>query len=433
MEARILRPLGLARATYREPYSAALGRKLGLPAPMDATVAANITQQLGGEAPKWKEASPEWTTMIAPAGGMRASANDMAQYALALSDPARFEAAGVLKAATFAQMLQPGIALPGAARHGFMNYYFQGGRTGFGHGGAMAYGASDLIVVPDLKLGVFVSTNGRGGFAFANELVRRMLKDFAPLPELQPVRNDRKAAQALGGHWIVNRRPWGRSEAAFSFFVSGFTVTPEKDGDIVIGDMAGTALRFQPMGNGVWQSPTRYGRRIALPASDGTMTLWSGSGTGGAVPAGVWQRPLWMALLLVLTLGTATVVAVRGVWRFAKPEPASRFESYAQRSAAAAALFWAIGLGGVVTMLVKAMPDNGASLVFSYPGPMVALAWTIAVAVVLTLVALPGIAVLRQPGRWSRWHKTKHAALLILFALAAYGCWTIGLVGYSGF
>lgn len=434
MEARILRPLGMARATYRGPYTAALGKKLGLPAPMDAAIAANITQQLGGEPPKWKEVSPEWTTM-APAGGLRASANDMAQYALALSDPARLEAAGVLKAATFAQMLQPGIDLPGAARHGFMNYYFQGGRTGFGHDGAMAYGASNLIIVPNLKLGIFVSTNGKGGFAFAGELVRRMLKDFAPLPELQPVRNDetRKAAQALGGHWIVNRRPWGRTEAAFSFFVSGFTVTPEKDGDIVIGGLMGSARRFQPLGDGVWQSPTRYGRRIAMPAADGTMTQWADSGSGGAVRAGLWQRPLWMAILLVLTLIVASVAAVRGIWQLARPVPASRSEAYAQRSATVASLFWAVGLGGFLAILIGAIPDQGASLIFSYPGPMVALAWIIAVAVVLTIFALPGIAALRGAGRWSRWRKAKHAALLILFALAAYGCWTIGLVGYSGF
>ena len=38
----------------------------------------------------------------------------------------------------------------------------------------MIFGASDLIVVPDQNLGIFVSTNGRGGFTFANDLVRRL-------------------------------------------------------------------------------------------------------------------------------------------------------------------------------------------------------------------------------------------------------------------
>ncbi len=435
MEANILRPLGMLRATYREPYSEAIRTQLGLPAPMDAVVAGNLTQQLGGEPGKWKELGPEWTTMIAPAGGMRASANDMAAYALALSDPARLEAAGVIRATTLAQMLDPKTGLPGMVRLGFIPYYFQGGRTGFGHGGAMAFGASDLVIVPDFRLGVFVSTNGRGGFAFANDLVRRMLKDFAPLPEQPPVRNaETKAmAKSLSGAWILNRRTWKGTEAAMTLFNSAITVSADANGDLTTGEIAGSSQRFVPMGNGIWQSPERYSRRIVAKDAEGRLTIWGGNGTNAAIRAAWWQDARIVIAILVLTLIFATVVALRTAWRLIAGDKGNRFETYAARSVGGASLAWAIGIGGFVTILLSAIPNEGADLLFSWPGPIKWLAWIIAFAVLLTVIALPGLDIWRRAGEWSRWRRIKHSALLILFAVAASVCWTMGLVGYSGF
>ncbi len=435
MEANILRPLGMSRATYREPYTEAIRKQRGLPAPMDSAVATNLTQQLGGEPGQWKELGPEWTTMIAPAGGMRGSANDMAAYALALADPARLEAAGVVKAATLAQMLDPKTALPGMVRLGFIPYYFQGGRTGFGHGGAMAFGASDMVIVPDLKLGVFVSTNGRGGFSFANDLVRRMLKDFAPLSEQSPVRTaeTRAMARSLAGAWILNRRAWHGTEAAMTLFNSALTVKAEADGDLMIGDFASPAVRFVPMGNGVWQSPARYSRRIVANDAEGRLTIWGGNGTNAAIRASWWQNARIVVGILALTLIFATLVAVRTSWRLVAGDKGTRFEAYAARSAGAASFAWAIGLGGFITILLSAIPNEGADLLFSWPGPIEWLAWIVALAVLLTAIALPGLDIWRRVGEWSRWRRIKHSALLILFVIAAFVCWTMGLVGYSGF
>ena len=42
-ERRILRPLGMTTATYREPYPAATARARGLPSPMPAATAARVS------------------------------------------------------------------------------------------------------------------------------------------------------------------------------------------------------------------------------------------------------------------------------------------------------------------------------------------------------------------------------------------------------
>lgn len=435
MEERVLRPLGMARATYRDPYPLELVARLKLPRPMDPAVAANSTQQLGGPPSKLEELGPEYTSMIAAAGGMRASANDMAQYLLALSDPARMERLGVLKASTFATMLQPGIALPGTRRLGFMHYDLDGGRTGFGHGGAMAFGASDMIVVPDLGLGVFVSTNGRGGFAFANDLVRRLLRDVAPLPALQLVRNGavKAMARSLEGEWIANRRAWTSSERAFLLFDAAVTVDAKDNGDLIVSDLKGETNRMVPLGNGVWQSANRMTQRIYAKDAEGRMTSWSGTGTGSSLRAGLLDRPRLIAAILIATLVFGTAALAKGVRRYVASTPTMSADGRGPFPIVAASALWVLGLGGFFTMLLGAIPDRGAKLIFSYPGPLPVFAWTIALAVGVTLIALVRArGDLRLPG-WSLWRKAKHAALLLLFALATIACWRIGLLGYSGF
>lgn len=435
METRILRPLGMTRSTYRDSYDPALGKRMGLPTPMDPAAAANRTQQLARDGAGWKERGPEYTSMIAPAGGLHASANDMAQYALALADPARLEAAGVLKAASFATLLTPGVKLPGTEHHGFMHYWLPAGQQGFGHGGAMAFGASDLIIVPSLKLGVFVSTNGRGGFAFANDLVRRLLADFAPGPDAPVVRDGatKAMAQEMAGDWIFNRRSWSRTEAGITVFDAGVSVTPQANGDILFGSVIGDTNLYEPVGGGVWRSVKRGSHLIYAKDANGVPTIWAGTGTGSAVRASVFQRPLWLLILFGLTLAGATVATLRGVWSLRTTLRASSKLRFADSGTLLAALCWAIGLGGFFTVLLGAVADDGASLLFSYPGPMVWIASTIAAAALLSLLAATGtFATIGDSSRhW--WHRMRRLVLVVLFVASAVTCWQIGLFGYSGF
>lgn len=435
MEARMLRPLGMMRSTYRDSYDAAFGKRMGLPAPMAADAAANRTQQLTGGPGQWKEQGPEFTSMIAPAGGLHASANDMARYALALADPARLEAAGVLKASSFATLLMPGVKLPGTSHHGFMHYYLSGGHQGFGHGGAMAFGASDLIIVPELKLGIFVSTNGRGGFAFANDLVRRLLADFAPRPDARVVRNaaTKAMAQEMAGDWIFNRRAWHRTEAGIMVFDAGVSVRPQDNGDLLFGSVVGDTNRYEPIGGGVWRSVKRGSQLIYAKDANGVPTIWAGNGTGSAVRAGLFQRPLWLIVLFSITLAFATAAALRGLWLL-RPTLAGlgRFR-LAELGTLAASLCWAIGLGGLFTVLLGAVADDGAKLLFSYPGPMVWLAWTMAAAAAFTLLALIALpAIIRDKTRHP-WFRIKQTVLLLTFAISAIACWQLDWIGFSGF
>lgn len=434
MEARVLRPLGMARASYRDPIDPALAKARGLPEPMAADLITNSTQQLKGGPGAWKVAQLELTGMIAPAGGMKASAQDMAAYLTALLDPAKLEAAGVLKAATFKAMIAAPAA-PGLGRvhHGFIPYELPGGRRGFGHGGAMAYGASDLIVVPELGLGIFVTTNSRAGFAFAYDVAARIVGGLYPAPEPPVVRNAATiaAAKALAGDWIATRRAFHTSERAVMTANAMATIKPLADGDLLVGRPLSPPMRFQPLGNGVWRPVKPGWSIIAAPGPDGAKVIYSASGTQARERAGPFETPLLFlgAPLLAFFTALAALYSWPGKWGVRRD--LTRLERFGAVTLDLAALSWAIGLGWFFVTLAGAAGDGGAALLFIYPGPFVAIGWIIALAAALSLIAWASAPAVVGRGAWGWWRRLKHVAALTVFTLATVVCWRIGLLGFT--
>jgi len=431
MEKRVLRPLGMVHATYRYPYSASLAQRLGLPAPMAALKQSNRTQQLAGTLAGWKPTRAEWIE-TAPSGGLWASADDMAAYMIALSDPARMEATGVLKASTFATMMRPGVPLPGTEHLGFGHYWMRGGHQGFGHGGSMMFGASNLVIVPEMHLGVFTSTNSRGGFDFAKDLADRFLMDFAPGVGDRPVRSAATITMArqVAGDWIWNRRNWTDTQAALMVFQSTFSMEALPGGDLVQRSLLSKPMRYEPLGGGVWRSTRDGTRLIYANDADGTPTLWNGHGSGSAVRATFFQRLIPVVAILVMTLLTAIIIAIRGVRRIATNWPVNIGERLAESTMLAAGVSWLLGVGWFLLIVARAIPDHGISIVFDYPGPMVAVGWLIAAASSLTVASI-GIFVAftkayRLPARiW-----LGRVAATIIFLVATALCWSLNLVGY---
>jgi CubicO group peptidase (beta-lactamase class C family) len=383
MEARVLRPLGMETASYRDPFPAALAAEKGIPAPLPEALQPRATQQLDGSPGDWSHAGDELTSSTAPAGGMRVSANDMSRFLLALSDPARLEAGGVLKAETFRTMIA-GPSVKGAprVRHGFIPYELPGGIAGIGHGGAMAYSASDLVIVPELGLGVFVSTNTRGGFAFAYDIAARLTEGLSPGETNEPVRTEatKMAAKSLAGAWIDTRRAYRSSETAVMTPATMVSVSADDNGDLLMGGVVGAAQRFVPMGDGRWRPATPGGWSIiATQGADGKTRLVSTSGTGTMERASFWQRAETILLPIILTLITCllAIYGWPGRWRSqlatrASAEPLPRAARIGVLAADAAVPLWLIGLGAYLITLLGAASDGGAKLLFSWPG---AIGW----------------------------------------------------------
>jgi CubicO group peptidase (beta-lactamase class C family) len=435
IEARVLRPLGMARATYRDPIDPGLAKARGLPAPMAAALIANSTQQLKGEPGNWKVAQLELTGMIAPAGGMKASAVDMAAYLAALLDPQRMETAGVLKAATFQAMIA-GPAAPGLARvhHGFIPYELPGGYAGFGHGGAMAYGASDLVAVPALKLGIFVSTNSRGGFAFAYNLAARIVGGQYPPAAPAPVMRSAEitaAAKSLEGNWIGTRRAFHTTERAIMTPNAMTSIKAAANGDLLIGRPFAPVMRFEPLGEGRWRPLKPGWSIIAAPGPDGKTVIYSASGTQARERAGPFETPLLFLGAPLLAFFTALMAIYSWPGKWGQPQKLTGLARVGAVGLDLAAAFWAVALGWFFVTLIGAAGDGGASLLFRYPGPFVAIGWIIAAAAGLSLIGWLSAPAVFASGGWGWWRRTKQVGALAVFSLAAVVCWQIGLIGFT--
>src|ERR1051325_1453298 len=82
-ETKILKPLGMHYATFREPYPARYAAQ-GYAAPMAADMTAHMSSGFQFNNGAYAEKSFEFLPHMAPAGAMSASAADMAVYMRAL-------------------------------------------------------------------------------------------------------------------------------------------------------------------------------------------------------------------------------------------------------------------------------------------------------------------------------------------------------------
>src|SRR5690606_39898183 len=97
----------------------------------------------------------------------------------------------------------------------FAAYALPGGHRGFGHAGGTLSFHSNMVVAPELGLGVFIATNTDTGALLARDLPGDLVAEFyaAPQPFPRPGSPDlaRKAARSAGAY-VSSRRAHGGLE-----------------------------------------------------------------------------------------------------------------------------------------------------------------------------------------------------------------------------
>jgi len=437
-EQKILRPLGMGEATFRQPYPAERARAQVLPAPMPADVAARLTDgfRRGAQGP---EVGPREFTADVPAGALVASPTNMAAYMRALLDPDLMQRTGVLKARTLLDMRTPLVVGPagfGDVRHGFEPVALPGGIDAFGHGGDSLYQVATMTLVPSLGLGVFVSANAASGRPLTMALRERLVAEFYGAGLAPPVYGPGALAEARShaGDYRVLRRAYFRTERGiFDLLRDTVSVSAAPNGDLRFGSLVGGSRAFAPLGNGVYRDKTNS-ERVAFRPLNGRMALFDPYRVVASERIGYFDSPAWDLLIIALTLVAAAAAVVHaGLGLIARRADAG-FERYAVAASAASATAWLVGFGLFGAMLVKGLTATDAvEIMWWYPPSVLIWAcWTFAVAVLLTFVALPSLAVLGRPDGWCGWRKGVHAAVLLIFVACAATLWRLGFIGFSG-
>lgn len=272
--------------------------------PFETHVAASLFAPLGMQATRFSEpATPaeagawsqgfvrrnghhvaqpfEIIASIAPAGSASGTGADMARYLRMLLGGGELDGVRVLGAATFEELSGVDVRnadVVGGIANGFFRERY-GRHESLEHGGATLWFHSNLVVLPDAGLGVFVSTNTDSGRQLARELPRRIVEflraDARPLPPPAEPSDFAARAEPYVGTYLSARRNFSTFEK-MSVLLGG-AVGVRVDGDALVVSGSGPSTRY------VEESPLVFravdsGQRIAFQrAADGSIGGYAAS------------------------------------------------------------------------------------------------------------------------------------------------------------
>ncbi|MEM1111554.1 MAG: serine hydrolase domain-containing protein [Pseudomonadota bacterium] len=308
---------------------------------------------------------------------MSATAADMARYMRMLLNAGTLPGSGstsvrVINSDTWQTMRQPLFTngpTTTANAHGFWADSLQGHAV-LNHGGSIDSFKSMLVVLPDLGLGIFISTNSDSGSALRS-LPGRIMKQFLAvdaqaLPE--PAEDFGKRAERYTGTYISTRRNEKRLDKLVTGLISIANVSATDDGYLVV-ERNGEARRY------VETSPDTF---TAL--KDGGVVQFRGDDAGEAywlLPERglyAYERPRFFEQSYTLlvpwgaTLLLALVAMGLAMWRLWKPVnmPKGAQLFYADRVLLAAAAAW-LGLSVLLAVIFSAYLESPVAVFAPYP------------------------------------------------------------------
>ncbi len=429
IEAEIFLPLGLEYTTGREPYA----RRDDLPAPMSSDLAENVSTGYRWAAIDYESSQYEYVTQVAPAGSMSSTAGDMARYMLMLLGDGELDGARIFGATAANAFRTPMTDWPpeiGNWAAGFFDVVLPGGFHAYGHGGATLTFFADMMVVPDLDLGVFVATNTAGGGALSSVVLFQVVNHFYArkpdaLPEGMPSLRE-TAANYVGSYRGTRRRYAGLE--GFFMRVNSQSVWVSPDGFLVAG-IIGPPSRFLPTDvPGLFRSVDRPAGIKFEPAegpAERIVSIGQSYERVGFLDSGPVILTLGSLTLLISVIVLGTLIGKRGY-----KLPNSPQQQLACHLRVAASLLWVVGaIAGAVTVLPAI--EDASAIIYQWPttGVLVFSSAALAASVLSagTLLLLP--AVWRgEPGpkQWSVWRKLRFSFSIVVFValgalLASWG------------
>lgn len=194
IESHILKPLGMAHTSFRQPLPDALKPLVS-----------------NGYSVASKPAKPFEVVQAWPAGSSSVSANDMTRFMMAHLQDGEFEGVQILRPET-ARLMHSRQFENNPRLNGMALGFYEETRNGhriIGHGGDTMYFHSDLHLMPDASLGFFISYNsaGKGEISPRSAVWNRFLDRYFPYtaPAATFAANA-EDARMVSGDYISSRR-----------------------------------------------------------------------------------------------------------------------------------------------------------------------------------------------------------------------------------
>ena len=421
-EAQITRPLNLAHTTFREPYPA----DPALPAPMPAELAAGAAQGLAWTGARYRAQPYEYMSQIGPAVSASSTAGDMARFMQLILAGGTLDGTTVFSPGTAQAFrtvtLRSGPGIAGWA-NGFWERPVPGGFDSFGHEGETLNFRSNLVTVPALNLGVFISVNSDSGASLVETLPGEIVERFYATPATPPEGSPDLFAQrkAYAGDYLNENRRYGGLEQFVALLTDRVRIDVSPDGRLMVEDSQGDGRAFVPTGQpDQFRAVGPTGRIAGFQMKDGVAVRWlDPSGASSYERVGWWwrRRVLLTGALLTLLAAAATLVGL-----FTRDRRESRQTDVQGRASAiqtSTAILWFIAVGGFSWWALRGLRDPGGAFV-EWPGPWVVIASSCAmVAALCSLAQVLMLPSVWQGGRrvesWTSWRKLRFSLTSLIF------------------
>lgn len=416
IDADILQPLGMRHTTGREPYPA----RDDLPAPMPEALAASLARgyRIVGASPVPQPF--EHVTQLAPAGAMSSTAADMARYLSMLLGDGELDGVRIFGAVAARAFRTPMTSLPsfvGGWDGGFAEVPAPGGFRSYGHDGATLTFFSSLYVLPELDLGLFVSTNTAGGAVLTGTLLQRVVQNFyappsAPLEGRPELRGE---LAVYAGQYRITRRRYEALEG-FVMRLQGLSAAVSPNGYLTV--MLSRPTRFVPADEPGHFQNADGPERVVIERRNGRPTVILPA--AAAEQLGPLESPATLMTLLALAALAAVGSAVGLMMRLKRPLPATASQTVAGRLQVGASILWLASFAAFAVFAAGAAANPNA-IAFNWPTPSILAFSSLALLASLVTVSLVALlpAVWRGTGGWSRWRKARFTAVALVFAACA--------------
>ncbi len=304
IEQKIFAPLSMTQATFRQP----------LPERFQADMSKGYKVASG-------EPQPFELVTLPPAGALSISGTAMAPFIIAHLQNGAFGSGRILQESTAVEMHGTAATVIPPLNRMLLGFYENNinGHRVITHGGDTTYFHTELNLLPDDGVGLYISVNSLGKEGAAGPIRTTLFKEFsdryfpAPLPEgsVDP-KTAKEHAQLMAGRYTFTRRTHTTFLSLLNL-LGEIQVSANNDGTITVNELKGTdeqPKKWREIAPFVWRNAAG-GDRLAAKVENGRVVRfgydeypfmlfepvpwWWSSG---------WLLPLWIAGLVALALTT---------------------------------------------------------------------------------------------------------------------------------
>ena len=438
-EESLFEPMGMSRTTFREPRPA----RPGLPAPMPPHLSADLSEGFSWTGSGYAREPFEYIGQIAPAGSASSTAGDMARYMITLLNAGQVGEGRIFGDSTARALQQPLRRTPPGVNgwpHGFISYPLPWNLSGLGHDGATLTFMSNMTLAPELRLGVFVSTNTNTGHALTERLASRIVERLSGRPAAwpRPASPELWAVRSLyEGRYLGSRRAYSGLEGMLLRLQGQMQVHVTPEGRLVTmtGGRVQTWVPEGAAAGGRFISDAGWQRLVFLPERGKARQILTSVNGQVFERIPFWSRPGVLASAAAAAGFAALATLGVALFRNRRDFRQTHIQARAGLFQGLQSILWLLSMG---LALAWGLTATEGKVIFDWPGllPLAASACAL-VASLLSLLTL-GMAplVLRSGRRLDSWTPVRRAGFVatslasLIFAVLL-GLWG-GLAPWAG-